>query len=136
MRFLSCKLMKKDGGLEMENTSSEGTIWMFSPVCSSTSLYSKTTNLGPFEMSGHHVLVSSPPSIFLPTLFLNIQTSSPPYLFNVQPWPTPNVRSSDDSTTRISVARAWRITRGKQQLPIMNSGPPTHRQPYVPTTVA
>jgi len=46
-----------------------------------------------------------------------------------QLWLTPNVRSSDGSVlTRVSVARAWRIIRGNQQLPSMNFYSPTNRE--------
>jgi len=44
-----------------------------------------------------------------------------------QLWLTPNVRSSDGSETRVSVARAWRIIRGNQHLPIMNFYSPANR---------
>ena len=48
------------------------------PVCSSTPLYSNAADLRPFEMSGHQVLISSRPSIFLLKPFPNVQTSSAP----------------------------------------------------------
>ena len=89
----------------------------FSSVCSYMSPYSKTTDLGPFEISVHQVLVSSPPSIFLPKLFLSVQISSPSYPFS---------RGSLQIFGRrmvLQLASQWpgrggsSIIRGNQQLP-------------------
>jgi hypothetical protein len=102
------------------------------PVCSSSSPYSKTAGLGPFEISDHQVLISSPPSISLPKLFLSVELSSPSYPFN-----RGSLQMLGGSTPHFSVAKAWRTIHPRnQQLPIMNSHSPTNRQSYAPSILS
>jgi hypothetical protein len=89
----------------MGKTGSEGTIWARS-LYVPPRLYSKAADLGPFDMSGHQVLISSRLFIFLPKLFLDVQTSSPPHPFN---------RGS------LKYSVSGQGVRGNQQLSIMNS---------------
>ena len=102
------------------------------PVCSSTHLYSKAADLGPFEMSGHQSAhINTSIHLPNPNSFLMCKLHHHPTCSTVV---RSDIRSSDSSAARVAVARAC-IIRGNQ-LSIMNKYSPTERQTYAPTDLS